>query len=55
MADSVCDDDLLRAHAVRGGLRRLTQCLLEDATAREREHVYRQLLRRAQRLVARRK
>ena len=54
-ADRVSDEDLLRAHAVRGGLRRLTRCLFDDASARQREHVYRQLLRRAQRLVARRK
>ncbi|MGH7297426.1 MAG: hypothetical protein ACRELB_20990 [Polyangiaceae bacterium] len=54
-ASRVSDEDLLRAHAIRGGLRRLTSCLFEDASAREREHVYRQLLGRAQRLVARRK
>ena len=54
-ANRVCDDDLLRAHAVRGGLRRLTRCLLADASARQREHMYRQLLRRAHQLVARRK
>jgi hypothetical protein len=54
-ADRVSDEDLLRAHAVRGGLRRLTRCLFEDASCREREHVYRRLLRRAQLLVVRRK
>jgi hypothetical protein len=55
MAKSICDEDLLRAHALRGGLRRLTHCLLEDGTARQREHMYRQLIRRAQKIVARRK
>jgi hypothetical protein len=54
-ASHVSDEDLLRAHAVRGGLRRLTNCLFADAPARQREHVYRQLLRRAQQIVARRK
>jgi hypothetical protein len=52
---SVSDEDLLRAHAVRGGLRRLTRCLFEHASERHREQVYRQLLRRAQQLIARRK
>lgn len=54
-ADRVSDEDLLRAHAVRGGLRRLTRCLFEDASGRAREQVYRRLLRRAQLLVARQK
>jgi hypothetical protein len=53
-ASQVSDEDLMRAHAVRGGLRRLTNCLFEDAPLPQREHVYRQLLRRAQLLVARR-
>lgn len=54
-ASSISDEQLLRAHAVRGGLRRLTRHLFADASARQREHEYRQLLRRAQKIVARRK
>lgn len=51
--DGIPDEYLLRAHAVPGGLHRLTNHLFEDASARERENVYRALVRRAQRLLAR--
>ncbi|HEY6459936.1 MAG TPA: hypothetical protein VIY73_07280 [Polyangiaceae bacterium] len=54
-ATRVSDEEVLRAHAVRGGLRRLATCLLADAGADAREHLYRQLLHRAKRLVGRRK
>lgn len=50
--DNIPDETLLRAQAVRGGLRRLTDHLFDDATARERETVYRQLVRRTERLLA---
>jgi hypothetical protein len=55
MPSNIPDEVLLRAHAVRGGLRRLTHHLFADASARHREHVYRLLLRRTQRLLAHRK
>jgi hypothetical protein len=50
-ADNIHDDQLLRAHAIRGGLRRMTNHLFADASAGERENVYRLLLRRARRLL----
>jgi hypothetical protein len=52
-ASSVSDELLLRAHAVRGGLRRLTHHVFAHESARHREHLYRQLLRRTRQLVAR--
>jgi hypothetical protein len=51
-AKRVSDEDLLLAHGVRGGLRRLTKHLFPDVSARNRESIYRQLLRRAQTLAA---
>jgi hypothetical protein len=51
-ASGVPDEHLLRAHAVRGGLRRLTDHLFSQASAREREAVYRQLRRRTRKLLA---
>jgi hypothetical protein len=51
-AGNVPDEQLLRAHALRGGLRRLTEHLFADASPRRRDTVYRQLLRRTERLVA---
>jgi hypothetical protein len=53
-ARRVSDAELLRAVAVRGGLRRLARFLFPDATARTQEHEYRQLLTRAKLLGARR-
>jgi hypothetical protein len=53
-ATSVPDDVLLRAHRVRGGLRRLTNHLFEDVGPRQRENFYRQLWRRTQQLLAQR-
>lgn len=50
--ETVPDVYLLRAHAVRGGLRRLTDHLFEDESARERERIYRLLVRRAEKLLA---
>ena len=47
---NVPDEHLLRAHSVRGGLRRLTDHLFADVDARLRENVYRQLRRRAEKL-----
>jgi hypothetical protein len=52
-ARSIPDEVLLRAHRVRGGLRRLTNHFFEDESPRTREHVYRQLWLRTQRLLAR--
>ena len=49
-ARRVSDAELLRAVAVRGGLRRLARFLFPDATARTQEHEYRQLLTRAKKL-----
>jgi hypothetical protein len=54
-AGHVSDEYLLRAQTVRGGLRRLTECLFEHASARHREQRYRHLLRRTRHLVLRRK
>jgi DNA-directed RNA polymerase specialized sigma24 family protein len=51
---NIPDAYLLRAHAVRGGLRRLAHHFFPDASAREREHVYRQLVVRTRRLLAKR-
>ena len=51
--DPIPDEVLLRAHRVRGGLRRLTNHFFEDESPRTREHVYRQLWLRTQRLLAR--
>jgi hypothetical protein len=48
----VRSEHLLAAHGVRGGLRRLTEHLFPDADARERETIYRRLLRRARFLSA---
>ncbi len=50
--DGIPDETLLRAHAVRGGLRRLANRVFEDESPRERERVYRQIVRRTQRLLA---
>jgi hypothetical protein len=50
-AKRVSDEDLLLAHGVRGGLRRLTKHLFPNVSARNRESIYRQLLRRAQTLA----
>ena len=50
--DAIPDETLLRAHAVRGGLRRLTDHLFEQASPLERRRMYRQLVGRARRLVA---
>ena len=49
--DGIPDETLLRAHAVRGGLRRLTNHFFEQASARDRERLYRQLVRRTERLL----
>jgi hypothetical protein len=46
----VRNEHLLVAHGVRGGLRRLAVHLFPDADAREREAIYRVLLRRARSL-----
>jgi hypothetical protein len=50
--DTIPDDTLLRAHAVRGGLRRMADHLFADASPVERRRLYRQLVGRTQRLVA---
>ena len=50
--EAIPDETLLRAYAVRGGLRRLTHHLFEEATAIERRRVYRQLVGRTRRLLA---
>jgi hypothetical protein len=52
---NVTDDDLLRAHAVRGGLRRLARLMLPRANKGRRESVYRRLLQRVERLIRRRR
>ncbi len=49
--DGIADETLRAAHAVRGGLRRLTNHLFERASPQERERVYRVLLRRAELLL----
>lgn len=51
-AANVPVEHLLRAHGVRGGLRRLTNHLFAHVSERDRENVYRQLWRRTQRLLA---
>ena len=50
--EGIPDETLLLANAVRGGLRRLTNHLFGDASARERERMYRQLVRRVRELLA---
>jgi DNA-directed RNA polymerase specialized sigma24 family protein len=50
--DDIPDETLLRAHAVRGGLRRLTNLLFADASPRQRETLYRQVVRRTRSLLA---
>jgi DNA-directed RNA polymerase specialized sigma24 family protein len=50
--DGIPDETLLRAHAVRGGLRRLANLVFEDGSPRERERVYREMVRRTERLLA---
>jgi hypothetical protein len=49
-ARGVSSEDLLLAHGVRGGLRRLAKHLFPDADAREHDAIYRVLLRRARAL-----
>jgi DNA-directed RNA polymerase specialized sigma24 family protein len=51
--DAIPDETLLRAHAVRGGLRRLTNLLFEDASPTEQDTLYRQVVRRTRALLAR--
>jgi hypothetical protein len=50
--DGIPDETLLRAQAVRGGLRRLTNHVFEQTSARDRERMYRQLVRRTKQLMA---
>jgi DNA-directed RNA polymerase specialized sigma24 family protein len=50
--DEIPDETLLRAHAVRGGLRRLTNLLFENATPTEQDTLYRQVVRRTRALLA---
>jgi hypothetical protein len=50
--DGIPEDTLLRAHAVRGGLRRLTEHLFEDASHDERRRLFRRIVQRAERLRA---
>jgi hypothetical protein len=52
-ARAIPDEVLLRAHRVRGGLRRLTNHLFDDESPRARAQVYRRLWLRTQRLLAR--
>jgi hypothetical protein len=51
--ERVTDQELLRACAIRGGLRLLTRHLLPDASRRNQEHFYRRLLKRRTRLASR--
>jgi hypothetical protein len=50
--DGIPDETLLMAHAVRGGLRRLAQLLLADASPLERRRMYQRLVARARMLAA---
>lgn len=51
--EGIPEETLRRAHALRGGLRRLTEHLFEDATPAERRRLYRQVVQRAERLARR--